>query len=189
MSQVVRSGGDPVMEIRQRANAAVRRRWFYLAVVAAALLVALLAVPEKQTTSPSALAGSNASLLPGMTPPTAQYASGATVGGVACGPGVRQGPWSSYAPPCQPAWHGNNGGATSRGVSKTTITLSYREIAGSQLALVYSLLPQSVGGGNTSNLKQMTAYINTFNHSFELYGRHVVLAPYTGKGQFIDESL
>ena len=46
--------------------------------------------------------------------------------GVKCGPGVKQVPWSPYAPPCVPQFSANNGGVTSPGVSNNTITLVFR---------------------------------------------------------------
>jgi hypothetical protein len=124
-----------------------------------------------------------------MTPPTQKNAAGTTVGGVACGPGVRQVPWSAYAPQCQPAWHGSNGGATYRGVTGKTITISYRSASTAQLAELYGLVPPSVVGTNQEVVNTLQAYINTFNRSYELYGRHVVLVPYSGKGDFIQEDL
>lgn len=192
MSQVVeREGSDPIASIQRRAASAVRRRWFYLAAGAAALLVLLLAVPKQATMTSSASGAPSATVAvpAGVTPPTKANAPGATVGGVACGPGVRQVPWSAYAPECQPAWHGNNGGATYRGVTKNTITVSYRAASTAQLSELYGLVPPSVVGTNQQVINTLQAYINTFNKSFELYGRHVVLVPYNGKGDFIDEDL
>src|SRR5438477_11140252 len=62
----------------------------------------------------------------GITPAAAPGSAGTAVSGVHCGPGVRQVPWSAYAPLCEPAYHGNNGGATSTGVTASTITITYR---------------------------------------------------------------
>lgn len=190
MSQVVKTGiTDPIADIHRQAGAAIRRRWLYLVVAAAALLVLLLAVPEISTPAPTSTASSAVTLKPGMTPPTPQYGSGTTVGGVACGAGVSQVPWSAYAPPCQPAWHGNNGGATYRGVTAKTITITYRAASTAQLAELYGLLPPKVVGTNAEAVNTLQAYINTFNRSFELYGRKVKLVPFDGKGDFIDEDL
>ncbi len=112
---------------------------------------------------------------------------GITVGGVRCGPGVRQVPWSHYAPVCVPKWSGNNGGATAPGVTRSTITLTYREASSSELSTIYSIVPPSVIGTNTEAIQTMQAYINTFNKTFELYGRKVVLKPFVGKGDFVTE--
>jgi hypothetical protein len=191
LSQVVeRETSDPIASINRRAAAAIRRRWFYLALGAVALLIVLIAVPETTTTSPSGTAASSSVVVPsGITPPTQKNAAGTTVGGVTCGPGVRQVPWSAYAPECQPAWHGNNGGATYRGVTKNTITIAYRSASTTQLAQLYGLVPPSVVGTNDQVINTLQAYFNTFNRSYELYGRKVVLVPFNGKGDFIQEDL
>lgn len=178
--------GNPLPWYRQALSGAIIRRNFLAFGAMAVLIVVLLAVPEIDTAT-SVPAGTGIHYLAGQTPMNAPYSSGTTVGGVKCGPGVRQVPWSSYAPPCQPAWHGNNGGATSPGVTATTITLSYREAATSLLPLLYSVIPASVVGTNTQVIQTLQSYINIFNKTFELYGRQVKLAPYEGQGNFIDE--
>ncbi|HET6911647.1 MAG TPA: hypothetical protein VFH54_20155, partial [Mycobacteriales bacterium] len=60
------------------------------------------------------------------TGPVAPSTSGIARSGVHCGAGKRQVTWSVYAPPCVAKYTGNNGGATARGVTANTITLSYR---------------------------------------------------------------
>jgi hypothetical protein len=114
---------------------------------------------------------------------------GVTVGGVHCGPGVRQVPWSAYAPLCQPAWHGNNGGATAPGVTATTITITYRSaIPPALIQLARTVAPgtfPTVGQALTA----MNAYIRIFNRTFELYGRHVVLKVFQGVGNAENELL
>jgi hypothetical protein len=123
--------------------------------------------------------------------PAAQYYfhSGTTVGGYPCGPGKRQIPWSHYSPWCEPAFHGNNGGATAPGVTGKEIVITYREAASQDLNLAYVLVPRDIIGDNTKAEQTMQAYINIFNKVFELYGRHVVLKPFKGKSDFIQENL
>lgn len=176
-----------------RAAAAIRRHRIVVGLAGVALLAVLVFVPE-QASAPSSTATTTAvptsiTVPPGVTPPTPAYGSGTAVSGVDCGPGVRQVAWSAYAPPCQPAWKGNNGGATFRGVTSSTITVSYRAASTTQLALLYSLVPPTVIGTNTEEEATMRAYINTFNKDFELYGRKVVLVPFQGKGDFIEEDV
>ena len=48
--------------------------------------------------------------------------------GVTCGPGVRQLPGSVYSAPCVPAFTGDNGGATHRGVTGDTIRIVRRRV-------------------------------------------------------------
>ena len=160
-----------------------------------ALVAVLVFVPKQGSAPKSATATTHASatsaitVKPGMTPPNPAGSPGTAVSGVKCGPGVRQVSWSDYAPICEPAWHGNNGGATTRGVTATTITLDYRAASTQQLAELYTLVPPAVIGTNTEEEATLQAYINTFNRSFELYGRHVVLKTFQGKGDFINEDL
>jgi hypothetical protein len=157
-------------------------------VVLLALAVILLALPETSANSSAAFeAQSQVTYLPGQTPMNAAYSAGTTVGGVTCGPGKRQVTWSSYAPACEPAWHGNNGGATAPGVTATTITLTYRQAASAILQELFTLVPPTTVGTNAEAIQTLQSYINVFNKNFELYGRHVVLVPYTGQGNFIDE--
>ncbi|MHB8318923.1 MAG: type 1 periplasmic-binding domain-containing protein [Acidimicrobiales bacterium] len=176
-----REKGEPVAVVRgvlQRYSIAA------VAIVIAVLLANLLPSVFHSRNS----ASSSASVTPSnITPAAAPGTPGITVGGVKCGPGVRQVPWSHYAPICVPKWTGNNGGATAPGVTRTTITLTYREAASSELQALYSLVPPSAIGTNSEGIATMQAYINTFNKEFELYGRKVVLKPFVGKGDFISE--
>jgi hypothetical protein len=183
--------GDTIAGIHRSANAAITRHRVYAVGLVVVLVAVLLLVPEKSSTTgvSTGVVPSGIVVPPGETPPTAQFASGTTVGGVACGPGVLQVPWSAYAPPCQPAWSGDNGGATSAGVTAKTITVTYRTAATSQLAELYALVPPAVIGTNQEEIDTLQTYINAFNKSFELYGRQVKLAPFAGKGDFIDEDL
>jgi hypothetical protein len=74
----------------------------------------------------------------GVTAPAAAGSAGMTKSGVACGPGVRQVKWTNYAPLCVPAYSGNNGGATSHGVTNDTITVSFRLGNSASDAAVYA---------------------------------------------------
>jgi hypothetical protein len=171
---------------------AVGRRYggFIVLLVVAILMVEFLPSFRGSVGNSSAAVpaqSSSISYLPGQTHMTAPYSAGTTVSGVSCGPSVRQVTWSAYALACQPKWSGSNGGATSPGVTGSTITLTYREAASSILQELYTLVPAAAVGTNASAIHTLQAYINVFNKSFELYGRHVVLVPYQGQGNFIDE--
>ena len=181
---------DPIATIRRRTKVAIIRHRLYV-VAAVALLVALVVLVPKESPTATMVAPNTSTVKMGngVTPPTPPYASGTTVGGYSCGPGLRQVPWSHYAPPCQPAWHGDNGGATSRGVTGSTITISYRSASTSQLAALYALVPPPVIGTNAQEVSTMRTYIRAFNREFELYGRKVVLQPFQGQGDFISEDL
>jgi len=155
----------------------------YLLVIVlfAALLVAM---PQAKATTNFGPA------TPGMNP-TANliWKKGTTVGGYPCAKGLRQIPWSHYSPWCEPAWHGNNGGATAPGVTASTITITYREASSQDLNLAYGIIPKEVIGTNQKAIYTMQVYVNLFNKLFELYGRHVVLVPFQGQSDFIQETI
>ena len=69
------------------------------------------------------------------------------------------------SPPCVAYWQGDNGGATWKGVSKTTITVAYP--------------------GNIPEIPpQMQDIVAFFNSRFEFYGRKIVLAPFSMGGLY-----
>lgn len=109
------------------------------------------------------------------------------VSGVKCGPGVLQVTWSPYAPPCVPAWSGNNGGATAPGVTGNTITLSYREEGeNSDVNAVRSIMP-GVLPTDSQVLYDLNVFLQAFNKEYELYGRHVVVKPFMAQGDAMQE--
>lgn len=133
--------------------------------------------------SPSALALGNLPL--GSSPlanPTA-FAPGVAISGVKCGPGVRQFSWSPYSPNCVPRWSGPNGGATSHGVTASTIKLVLRNPAD---------WDTTAPGGGAPMFAQIAAdeqaMVNYFNTQYELYGRKVVIQTFSGQGSFFAEA-
>lgn len=130
--------------------------------------------------------GANTAVTAGADPYSSPDLSGTAVTGVKCGNGARQFTWSEYAPYCQPAWSGNNGGATAPGVTGNTITLTYRLANSAQQTAIDSL----AGAANinqTDLVDDLQSYIKYFNTQFELYGRHVVLKTFQGQGDYIEE--
>jgi hypothetical protein len=122
----------------------------------------------------------------GATAASGYAADGVAVSGVKCEPGVRQVTWSHYAPSCVPAWHGNNGGATSHGVTGSTITVTYR-MSNSGEAAAVNAAAQGAFPSQQEVLTDIEAYANYFNTQFELYGRKVVIVPFTGQGDWVEE--
>ena len=108
------------------------------------------------------------------------------VSGVTCTPGARQVPWSDYGPLCVPAFHGNNGGATSHGVTPTTITVTYR-LSNSGEAAAVNAAAQGAFPSQQAVLSDLLTYIGYFNKQFELYGRQVVVKQFTGQGDWVEE--
>ena len=85
---------------------------------------------------------------------------------------------SIYATPCVPVAKGNNGGTTWTGVTATTINLvDYQPEPGGLGSAV-----QSATGTPAQALATVQAYVNMFNHVFEMYGRHVNLIPFPATG-------
>lgn len=122
----------------------------------------------------------------GITPVPVAGAPGRAMSGVICGPGVRQVPWSTYAPSCVPAWHGNNGGATSPGVTTSTITVTYRKENSSDQASIASLVSSAMPN-DKAFIADLHTYISFFNRTYELWGRKVVLKSFTATGNFLSE--
>jgi hypothetical protein len=121
-----------------------------------------------------------------------QVGSGVTVGGVPCHPGVAQLPFSQYADPCVAKFSGNNGGATWNGVTGDTITVALRHNADSQGAnsvAVNALVLDAGGVDPSTNEGYIKTLVTYFNKNFELYGRHVNIVDFNGKGNGNDENL
>jgi hypothetical protein len=107
--------------------------------------------------------------------------------GVNCGPNVRQVAWTKYAPLCVPAYKGNNGGATSHGVTGDTIKISFRLGNSTEDSAVYAAAGAAAPAPDPDIVADMQTYVDFFNKQFELYGRHVVLESYQGQGDYIQE--
>lgn len=165
---------------------AVVRHYVPVLVGAAALGLLVLLAP---TVAPGATTSSSTAPVGAPVYPAgdAPEDAGVAASGAHCGGDARQVTWSKYAPLCQPAFDGDNGGATSPGVTATTITVTSRYAATeAEQALFNQLAPGAVAGqGQTEALAQ--AYVSLFNRTFDLYGRKVVLKPFDGKGDFLSE--
>lgn len=97
----------------------------------------------------------------------------------------RQLSWS-YNGPCLTTFSGSNGGATSAGVTATTINAIFRLATSGESAAIEA----AAGGDNQVQSeveKDMGVYINYFNTQFQLYGRKVVYKPFTGQGDWVEE--
>jgi hypothetical protein len=103
--------------------------------------------------------------------------------GVKCGPGVRQVPWSPYSPPCIGKWAGSNGGATSHGVTASTITLALRNPSD------WDTAAQGTGTPTFAQIAaDMQVLVDYFNTQYELYGRKVQIKQFNGQGSFFAEA-
>ena len=180
------------------------------------LLMALLAptvAPERVVGAGGTAAGTGAGVL-GEGGPVGTGDAASAPGGVASGgtasakaagtkgqaaPGVvkacngPQVPGDPYSPPCL-TFSGDNGGATSKGVTGSTINVAYRlpadntasvqqaiqQIAGKYNAARFSDTAESI----TRTLNDLTTYFNTH---FQFYGRKIALKQYNGQGQIGQE--
>ncbi len=119
----------------------------------------------------------------------ATVGTGTTVSGTPCTSSASQFA-SPYAPPCVARFKGNNGGATSNGVTGTTITLVQREFpstANTQQVAAQAKTDGAALPEVTNQVQQV--FVNYFNKVFDLYGRHVVIQKVTGTGDATTEAL
>jgi hypothetical protein len=108
--------------------------------------------------------------------------TGKTISGFDCKKGVRQIPWSSYAVPCVPKFSGNNGGATSRGVTPKEIIVVERKNKDSANSAAVDAAVQQAGFASEDERQATRAeFIKYFNKVFELWGRKVKHVIYTSE--------
>ena len=115
--------------------------------------------------------------------------SGTTVSGAKCTPGTNQVD-SPYAVPCVAKFTGSNGGATYRGVTSNEIILAQREYPATANSEEIAAEAKEAGAAPqqvTSQVEQV--FLNYFNKTFDLYGRHVVIEPMTATGNSTTEAL
>lgn len=117
--------------------------------------------------------------------------AGAVTVGRDCSGGALQDGNSPYSPPCLD-WNGtDNGGATTRGVTKDTITVAWRETDMGGGSRDDKLRQQARDKGLTDSeedkVRSRDALLEYFNTHFQLYGRKVKLVTYKGRGNMIKE--
>jgi hypothetical protein len=162
------------------------------------LLVAFLVPtvqPEEKTIRSSG--GAAGSLVPGSTGGDVAGTTGATPGSAGAPPGATaceglQVPGDTYSPPCVTWAGGDNGGATSRGVTATDINVTIRM---TEIGNIAELVKQFTGGrvqvNETPDDVIRTAQVLTeyFNRNFEFYGRKIKLKFFDGQGDLAAEAL
>ncbi|MEX0874159.1 MAG: hypothetical protein WD646_05510 [Actinomycetota bacterium] len=184
-----------------------------LALVLAVIFIAsLVAITGNDPDVVTSTQGGNAPEIGGATPATGTDGRGADPGGVAptgqeaiaggtqvtapgvarsgvvCKPGVRQVPWSRYSPLCTARFTGDNGRATAPGVTKDTITLSYRRANTAQQQAIAAIAGDATPSDDPY-IRDLNTFAALFNSQFETYGRRVVIKPYQGQGDFLQEDL
>ena len=98
-------------------------------------------------------------------------------------------PGDPYSPPCI-AFSGDNGGATTKGVSATEIKVSFRVLneRGFQQTLA-ELAGASLVDSPATIKRTVQALADYFNKSFQLYGRKIKIEFYNGTGSNTNELL
>ncbi len=87
-----------------------------------------------------------------------------------------------YSPPCVPVPTGSNGGATSSGVTATSVNLVYYQPQPGGLASTIS----GATGTPAQALATVEAYVAMLNKIYVMYGRHVNLIPFEASGADTD---
>lgn len=104
-----------------------------------------------------------------------------------CGDREQQVEDDGYSPPCF-AFEGDNGGATSRGVTADAVTVSYRMTSDPNL---FKVLADVAGipfdESNEEIARTAEGLVEYFNQNFQLYGRRIQLERVAGRGQLIQE--
>jgi hypothetical protein len=162
-----------------------QRLWVgYLPLVLVAALVAgmVVLVPSDAPDGATAAGGGTAT----------EVADGRTASGwgqavTACGDRERQVEGDGYSPPCF-TFEGDNGGATSRGVTADEITVSYRVTSDPNLFKVLADIAEIPFDETNEDLARTAeGLVEYFNQNFQLYGRQIRLERVAGRGLMIDE--
>jgi hypothetical protein len=120
----------------------------------------------------------------------AQNATGKTRGGFDCKAGVRQLPASHYAAPCTAVFTGNNGGATSPGITDKDIVIVRRGFPDSANSQFTDQIVAKAGGAPPEYVRAVReVFIKYFEQAFELYGRHIKWVDFESKANSTDEAL
>lgn len=106
-----------------------------------------------------------------------------------CPDRVKQVPGDPYSPPCI-AFSGDNGGATTRGVTPTEVVLSARILDEKGFQQTLAALAGAEITDEPKDIKRtISAYIEYFNKHFQFYGRKLRIEYYNGDGSSTDELL
>lgn len=107
---------------------------------------------------------------------------GTSRGGVDCSTGAPQMPGNSYSPPCIGAFTGDNGGATARGVTATTIRIVRRGFPRSANDQAIEQVNEQAGGASLATTNAARDTLNGyFGQMYELYGRKIEWVDYESK--------
>jgi hypothetical protein len=101
----------------------------------------------------------------------------------------QQVPGDPYSPPCV-AFSGNNGGATTRGVTAKEVVVSARILDEKGFQQTLAALAGAEITDEPEDIKRtISAFVEYFNNHFQFYGRKMVMKYYNGKGSGTTELL
>lgn len=142
--------------------------------------------PVSTTGGDTTTAGGGGAQGPATTNPGAAVPEGVATAGCDQATGRIKVP-TIFAPPCVPAFGGNNGGATYQGVTEDTIKVVYFR-AHEDPAVGAALT--AAGAQNQPAQREATVrdYVDYFNHHYETYGRKVELIVREGSGETDDDN-
>jgi hypothetical protein len=105
----------------------------------------------------------------------------------ACTGQALQVPGDPYSPPCI-QFTGDNGGATSKGVSKDSITMAVRLTADQSFQQTLAQLAGAqLRDTNDDNVRTINALAQYFNTHYQFYGRKIVVKTFNGQGSLANE--
>jgi hypothetical protein len=101
----------------------------------------------------------------------------------------QQVPGDPYSPPCV-LFSGDNGGATTRGVTRDTITVALRITADPDLSsTIAKITGADLIDSPDDAMRTAQGLVEYFNSRYQFYGRKLRLAPYQGHGALTREIL
>jgi hypothetical protein len=113
----------------------------------------------------------------------------ATAGVGKCPGQQSQVPGDPYSPPCI-TFSGNNGGATSKGVTGSEIHIAYRVTSDQSFQQTLAQLAGAQLQDTQADIERtITALAQYFNTHYQFYGRKIVIDYYNGQGSLSNELL
>lgn len=173
-------------ERRRRTSRSPRKRllggYAPLAIGGAMAVAAIAFVPS---TVPAELAGTDGGSAAEV--PVGETASGWGTTVTPCADRPKQVADAGYSPPCF-EFNGDNGGATTDGVTGETIKVAYRTTAeGNVLGLFAQLSGMPINESSDDLTRTAEGLIEYFNENYQLYGRRLEMTGYQGRGQLLEE--
>jgi hypothetical protein len=171
------------------------KRYGVFYAIAAAVVIALVVLPnvggddddddEVATEDVSTTAAADEEAEGGAFSPATgdiEGGTGETRDGRECTPDTPQVPDLSYSPPCLPVFDGDNGGATSKGVTADSIKIVIRTFPDSPNSLDAQRRLEEAGFATAEVTEDIRDQFNVyFNEMYELYGRQVEFVEYESR--------